>query len=685
VDKLNRAHVKAYFSNYIDQYQDATRGMMGKRGLRYVITDSWEAGTLNWTDGMAEEFEKRRGYSLISWLPALTGHIVKNAKASDHFLWDFRQTIADLTVENHYDQLTTLLHERGMGRYTESHEGDRVLIADGMAIKRTADIPMSATWTPKKVDDDYIKTSYKADVRESASVAHIYGQNLVAAESMTTNGVTGSNAWSWSPESLKPTADMELASGLNRFVIHCSVHQPVFDKIPGLGLGPYGQWFTRNDTWAEEATPWISYLARSSYMLQQGQFVADVAYFYGEDNNITSLFKDRLPDIPPSYNYDFVNSDILLNVLSVNQKRQIVTPSGMSYRLLALDPNARYMSLSVLRKINQLVESGAVVAGEKPLGSPALNDDETEFNTIADRLWANAKGENIVGQGKVYGGHTVAEVLALLQVVPDFEYTKPLSDTELLFVHRKLKNVDIYWVNNRNHRAEDLETSFRVVGKVAERWNPETGAIETVSYSTNKTQTKVSLHLEPNDAQFIVFRKKAAQPVFQQSKPTERELSGISDAWKVCFQPNRGAPAEMVFDKLTSWSENANKGVKYFSGTASYTQTIQASTDWFKSGTQLWLDLGSVKNLAEVIVNGQSLGIVWKAPFCVNVTHALKSGENRLEVKVTNLWVNRLIGDQQADTKTPVAYTTQAFYQANSPLLPSGLLGPVKLIGISTK
>lgn len=685
VDKLNRAHVKAYFSNYLDQYQDATRGMMGKRGLQYMITDSWEAGTLNWTDGMAEEFEKRRGYSLISWLPALTGHLVKSAKASDRFLWDFRQTIADLTVENHYDQLTTLLHERGMGRYTESHEGDRVLIADGMEIKRKADIPMSATWTPITIGGSQIKPVYQADVRESASVAHIYGQNLVAAESMTTNGVRNKDAWGWCPETLKPTADMELACGLNRFVIHCSVHQPVFDKLPGLGLGPYGQWFTRNDTWAEEATPWISYLARSSYMLQQGQFVADVAYYYGEDNNITSLFKDKLPAIPPGYNYDFVNSDILVHVLSVNQKRQIATPSGMSYRLLALDANARYMSLPVLRKINQFVEAGAVVVGEKPLGSPALNDDETEFNAIVNRLWANPKGENTVGQGKVYGGHTVAEVLALLQVVPDFEYTKPQGDTELLFVHRKLEDVDIYWVNNRNHSAEDLETSFRVVGKVAERWNPETGAIEPVSYSTGKNQTRVSLHLEPNDAQFIVFRKKAAQSVFRQTKPTERELFVISDAWKVRFQPNRGAPAEMVFDELTSWSENANQGVKYFSGTASYTQTIQASTDWFKSGTQLWLDLGSVKNLAEVIVNGQSLGIVWKTPFRVNVTKAMKEGDNHIEVKVTNLWVNRLIGDQQADTKTPVTFTTQAFYQANSPLLPSGLLGPVKLMGISVK
>ena len=275
VDKLSAEHCKAYFTEYLDQYKDATGGLMGKKGLQYLITDSWEAGTLNWTDRMIIDFKNRRGYDMLPWLPVLTGHIVESAEASDQFLWDFRKTIADLTAENHYDQLTTLLHERGMGRYTESHESGRALVADGMEIKRTADIPMSATWTPRIVGSNAISTVHKADVRESASVAHIYGQNLVAAESMTAIGTP----WAWSPELLKPTADMELTSGLNRFVIHCSVHQPVNDKIPGLGLGPFGQWFTRNETCAEQAGAWTTYLARNSYILQQGNFVAAVIHF----------------------------------------------------------------------------------------------------------------------------------------------------------------------------------------------------------------------------------------------------------------------------------------------------------------------------------------------------------------------------------------------------------------------
>ncbi len=682
VDKLNKGYVKTYFENYLDQYKDATGGLMGKKGLQYLITDSWEAGSLNWTDSMMVEFKSRRGYDMLPWLPVLTGHIVGSAQASDQFLWDFRKTIADLIAENHYDQLTTILHERGMGRYSESHENCRHMIADGMEVKRTADIPMSATWTPRDVVGNTVgevATHYKGDVRESASVAHIYGQNLVAAESLTAYGGNG-GAWAWSPELLKPTADMELACGLNRFVIHCSVHQPVFDKIPGLSLGPFGQWFTRNETWAEEAGPWMTYLARSSYMLQQGKFVADIAYFYGEDNNITALFLNKLPDIPSNYNYDFVNADIIVNVLSVNEKGQIITPSGMSYGLLALDANSNYMSLPVLRKISAMVKAGAVVVGEKPVGTPSLSDDQAEFKTIVDGLWGTGTGENVFGKGRVYAGQTIAEVLASLKVKPDFEYTKPQSNTELLFVHRKLNDIDIYWVNNRNNRKEDIEATFRVEGKAPEIWHPETGKIEQASYFIADGHTTVPLRMEPNDAVFVVFSKKAALSSLKLAQPVETQLAVLDGTWNVSFEPNRGAPAHIVLDQLTSWSENANPGVKYFSGTGSYTKNIQAPSNWFKNDSQIWLDLGSVKNLAEVEVNGKSLGIVWKTPFRVNVTGVLKQGGNTLEVKVTNLWVNRLIGDQQPNNKEKITYTTRKFYRADSPLLPSGLLGPVTIV-----
>ncbi len=249
VDKLDAQAVKDYFNNYLDQYKDATGGLMGKRGLQYVITDSFEAGGANWTKNLPAEFLKRRGYDLKPWLPVLTGKIVKSTEASEQFLWDFRRTLSDLIAENHYDLLGDMLHERGMGRYSESHESSRAFVGDGMQVKRKADVPMSAMWTPNSfttpgADGKEVANGYKMDIRESASVAHIYGQNLVAAESMTSIG----DAFSFTPEKLKPTADMELACGLNRYVIHTSVHQPLDDKKPGFSLGPFGQYFGRQET-----------------------------------------------------------------------------------------------------------------------------------------------------------------------------------------------------------------------------------------------------------------------------------------------------------------------------------------------------------------------------------------------------------------------------------------------------
>ena len=671
VDKLSAPFVKAYFDKYLDNYKDAVGPLMGKRGLQYVITDSWEAGSENWTDNMMAEFRKRRGYDMHPWLPVLTGRIVESAEASDRFLWDFRKTISDLTSENHYDQLTTLLHARGMGRYSESHEVGRAIIADGMEVKRTADVPMSAMWTNRE------PYNYNSDIRESASVAHIYGQNLVAAESLT----AANGAFTFSPETLKPTADAELAMGLNRFVIHTSVHQPVTERMPGLSLGQFGQWFTRLETWAESAKPWLTYLARSSYMLQQGKFAADVLYYYGEDSNITALFGDAPPDIPAGFDFDFANSDIVLHRLAVNDGR-ITTPSGMSYKLLALDANARHMPLAVLRKIRDLVMAGAVVVGTKPIDSPSLSDDQAEFQKIAGQLWMS-DGEGQVGKGKVFAGETPGQALAAMKVAPDFEYTKPESDTLLLFVHRKLADGDSYWVDNRRNRPENLEATFRVTGKAPELWHAVTGRIEPASYSVADGRTTVPLRLEPNDAVFVVFRKTAGATSRTLPLPVETTVATVEGPWNLSFQPDRGAPAKISLDKLVSWTENGDPGVKYFSGTGTYSRAVQASDDWFKTGAQLWLDLGDVKNLAEVSVNGKPLGIVWKMPFRVDATAAMKPGANTLEVKVTNLWVNRIVGDQQPGVTHKYTFTAMQFYRADSPLLPSGLLGPVRLVRLA--
>lgn len=300
-----------------------------------------------------------------------------------------------------------------MKRYTESHENGRVFVVDGMDVKRMAAIPMSAMWVQTAMAAGSTLNMARADIRESASVAHIYGQNLTAAESLTTVGMS-ENAWSYHPENLKPTADLELANGVNRFVIHTSVHQPLDDKLPGFGLCPIGQWFNRHDTWAEQAKAWTDYLSRSSHMLQQGEFVADVVYYYGEDNNITALFGDKLPDVPKGYEYDFINPHALINLLSVKGGK-LVTPSGMSYPLLVLDDNARKMSLPVLRKIAHLAREGATISGAKPEMVASLNDDPQEFQRLVDEVWGS-------GKTNVHAGKSIQEVLSTLEIKPDFKY-----------------------------------------------------------------------------------------------------------------------------------------------------------------------------------------------------------------------------------------------------------------------
>jgi hypothetical protein len=676
VDKMNRASVKTYFDYYLDKYKDASGGLMGKRGVQYMITDSWEAGVANWTNEMFAEFARRRGYDMHPWLPVLFGYVVESAESSDRFLWDFRKTISDLTGEYHYDQLTSILKDRGMARYSESHENGRAFVAEGMDVKRTAAVPMSAMWAGRGgVNGE--APNYNGDIRESASVAHIYGQNLVAAESFTAAG----GAYTYNPETLKPTADAELAMGLNRFVIHTSVHQPG-TKPPGISLGQFGQWFTRLETWAELAKPWTTYLARSSYMLQQGKFAADVLYYYGEDSNITALFGNTTPSIPSGYDYDFASSDVVLNRVTVKAGR-LTTATGMSYRVLAIDPNAQYMTLPVLRKIRDLVNSGAAIAGPKPVNTPSLSDDQKEFKRIADQLWGTADGEHRVGQGKVFAGQTVAQALSALQVAPDVEYSKPQSDTTLLFVHRRLPDGEVYWVGNRKNRAEMLDVTFRVEGKSPEVWHADTGKTAPASYRIAGGRTTVPLQLEPSDAVFVVFRKAANAPTRVVAKEKETDVAPVDGSWDVAFQPNRGAPAQITLEKLTSWHENTEAGIKYFSGTATYTKTLQASANWFGDGAHLVLDLGSVKNIAEVAVNGKSLGIAWKPPFRVDVTGALKPGPNTLQVKVTNLWVNRVVGDLQPGAGEKYTYTSYPYYRPDSPLLPSGLLGPVKVVRLS--
>ena len=681
VDKLNHEFVKNYMEGYLKMYAETVGAdKMGATGISHLLTDSIEVGPQNWTDNILDEFKTRRGYDARPWLPAMTGVVIGSPADTDRFLWDFRRTVSELIAENHYGAIADVLHAHGMKYYGEALESHRPSLGDDMEMRSKTDIPMGAMWT--WTGNSGPLTSYIADLRGAASVAHIYGQNLVGAESMTSRGP----AWGWSPNSVKKVADLEFALGVNRFEIHESSHQPVADMAPGMTLGPYGLWFNRNDTWAEEAGPWVQYLARCSYLLQQGRFYGDVAYFYGEEGPLTAVFGwEAAKDLPQGYGFDFVNSAVVLHKLTFKDGR-LVTPGGTGYRLLYLGGHSQRMTLPVLKQLLALVKQGAVVVGNKPADSPSLSDDPKQVQAAADELFgkgaAKAGTVRTVGKGKVFVGSSANDALKALHTDEDFAYSR--QDAELMFVHRKLDDGDLYFVDNRKPRAEKLEATFRVEGKTPELWDAATGRTRAVSYKVEGGRTTVPLTLDADGTVFVLFRKAAAATSAVVSEPEPKPVDSLHDAlnqgWKVSFQPGRGASEQIQLDQLRSWSEDERVGVKYFSGTATYTKTLEVSADILKPGAHFWLDLGEVDELAEVAVNGKYLGIAWKTPYRLDVTGALKPGTNQITVAVTNLWVNRLIGDQQSYAARKYTFTDIAPYKADSPLLKSGLLGPVEIL-----
>ena len=353
------------------------------------------------------------------------------------------------------------------------------------------------------------------------------------------------------------------------------------------------------------------------------------------------------------------------------------------------------MTLPVLRQLLSLVTQGAVLLGEPPTDSPSMADDEKEFERVTDRLWgkrpAAGKSMRKVGKGSVYTGMSANEGLAALGVARDWEYTKPEPDSELMFVHRKLDDGDIYFVDNREDRAENVDATFRVEGKAPGLWDPATGVAQPTSYSTTADgRTTVPLHLDPYGTTFVLFRAPTTKTALELPEPRETVIGGLDDAlnrdWSVSFEPGKGIPESIGFHHLISWTDFpiplSDQALKYYSGTATYSKTIEVPADELISGAHLWLDLGDVRELADVKVNGVDLGILWKTPFKVDVTSALMPGTNQLEIRVTNLWVNRMIGDQQPWALKKYAFADFTPYKADSPLLPSGLLGPVHLIAV---
>jgi hypothetical protein len=670
VDKLSREHTEAYIKEYTDPIAKALGPLYGK-SLRSVLIDSWEAGMQNWTDEMLTEFKTRRGYDLTPFLPCLSGRVVGNSEISDRILWDFRRTLADMFAENHYKVLTEYLNRQGIITYGEASGVSLEILEDALLCKKYVDIPMGEFWYRAL----HPELMYYQDVRGAASASHIYGKNIVAAESFTGGGFE-------SPYTLKKIGDYWFAQGINRFVFHTSAHQPL-DTKPGNTM--VGTHINRNITWAESAAPFMTYLARNSFMLQQGKFVADLAYLLDEGAPSTMpIWGTGLNPAPPEgYDYDYINADALINRMSVSSDGRLTLPDGMSYAILVL-PNTRRMTLPVLKKISELVKSGATVIGPAPDRTPGYTgypDSENTLEQIVSDTWGDLDGisrtRRAYGKGKVIWGTPVKTALLMAGIQPDFEYVKPL-DSRVDWIHRSTGEMDFYFIVNSSDNPLETDLRFRVTGKEAEIWDPVTGKIGPAGYSISGNRTTVPVSLTGRQSVFIMFRNKtniasrSVEPIIPLSVVT------LEGPWEISFPPDLGAPAKITLDTLKSWTVNKDEGVKYFSGTALYRKSFEASKSILQPGSTLILDLGKVGDIAEVTVNGTSAGIIWNAPFRANITGLIRKGTNIIEIRVTNEWTNRLAGDMKAAPGKKILNST--LFVRGSLLNESGLLGPVKII-----
>ncbi len=716
VDPLSAEAMDRHFAQTGAKLAEDAGALVGST-VKYVHVDSWEIGDPTWTLKLPDEFSRRRGYDMLPYLPALAGKVVTSADISDRFKLDYRRTIADLIAENYYGRLAQLAHGVGLrlnsqaggagGMYTHN--------IDALQCLGACDIPMGEYWTnfdslnrivvdagvaaPVFQNDRPFPDSNHGSIRQAAIAARIYGRPICHAEAFT--GIK--DDWTEDPYFLKPAADRAFCLGLTRNVLSFSVAQADISAKPGYQWEHVGTHFDRNITWWNSSHAFFTYLARCQYMLTRGTFAADILYFAGEaiPNYVVT---DEKP--VPGYDFDAVNAQVLLTRLDT-ANGMAVLPGGLSYRYLVLpEGGVPWMSAEVLGKIAELVERGMSLVGPRPSTAPGLSDRSgARTRALADTLWGPERaGIRTVGRGRVIWGRTLEDVLRSEGLAPDLEIGGLADPRQVDWIHRRLPDGDAYFIANFSEDELSLEPIFRVAARAPELWDPVTGEIRRLSqYRETGDRTAVPIRLASRQSLFILFRSPGSMSgAASQNFPVAQPVQTLSGPWEVSFDPEWGPSAPVRFDELVDWATHPDEDIRYYSGSATYRKRFDLTP-----GTRRprFLDLGAVKNLAEVRLNGQRLGIVWTAPWRVDISSAVRRSGNRLEIEVTNLWPNRLIGDarlprEQRRTVTNVR-TYDRVLTANTPffricphcterirtgeeraLLPSGLIGPVRLLAV---
>lgn len=661
-DKMSKEHIRTHFDNYLGKIIERIPAE-DRKTFRIVVEDSYETGGQNWTDNMIEAFKEAYGYDPVPYIPALNGTVVGSPDITDRFLWDLRRLVADMVAYEYVAGLREVSHEHGLTTWLENY-GHWGFPGEFLQYGGQSDEIAGEFWSFGDLGD--------IENRAASSCGHIYGKDKVWAESCTCGG----SNFDLYPATMKQRVDRFFTEGINATLLHLYIQQPD-DRMPGINAW-FGNEFNRNNTWFWQLDTFLDYLKRCNYMLQQGRYVADVAYFIGEDT--PKMTGTRNPEIPRGYSYDYVNAEVLMTAHAEDGK--LVLESGMEYSVLVL-PKIETMRPELLAKIQQLVKDGIVLQGPAPRRSPSLEnypEADIQVQNMANQMWQSKIypfAEKVeYGNGFIYPNASLEQILADRGVQPDFTASDPMLP--VLFIHLTTEEGEMYFVSNQTEETISFDANFRVKGMQPELWDPETSEVRYLPQHKDLTGvTSVPMTMAPLESAFVVFREPAKE-IAGDNFPEAQVVTAVDGPWTITFEEGRGGPKKpVVTEKLFDWIESENPQIKYFSGNAIYTAKFNIDK---LPEDQTYIDLGDVMVMAKVRVNGQEAGGVWTTPYQVNVTDLLKEGENTVEVEVVNCWRNRMIGECSMPKKERFTFHTAADINAESELQSSGLLGPVRVV-----
>ena len=664
VDKANKELVQFHYQQFIGAFLKRIPEE-SKSAFKYVIADSYEMGSQNWTDGYKEKFEKQFGYNPKKYLPVFSGRIVGSVEESERFLWDLRRSIADAVAYEYVGGLREASNKDNLKLWLENY-GHWGFPSEFLMYGGQSDLVSGEFWNEGTLGD--------IECKSASSAAHIYGKPLVSAEAFT----AANRTYVRHPTMLKKRGDWSYTEGINHFVLHLYIHQPDDNRVPGVNAW-FSTEFNRHNTWFKKSKAYFDYLRRSQHLLQQGTYAADVCYFIGENTPIMTGVRN--PELPKGYSYDYINAEVILDRLSVKDGK-FVLPDGMSYSLMVLPP-FETMRPELLSKIEALVKEGGKIYGQAPKESPSLQnypESDNQVKALATKMWGSSSEKlKKYGEGYIVDGLELQEALTQLGIHKDVDLS---SDVPVLWTHRTLPDMDIYFITNQSDKAISFSPSFKVKGMKPQLWNAVTGNIRALNeYTEEDGRTIVPIKMEPLQSWFIVFTSSEQNNIskgYQDNFPETETQQILQNPWKVEFKNKEIGPEKTIeFPTLTDWITHHNEKIKYYSGTTVYTSKFNYKKE--VATKEVFIDLGSVGVMASVKINGDDIGTTWIAPFKLNTKDALNEGENTIEIEVVNVWRNRLTGDKTLPESERTTWVNVDGITPKEELIPSGLLGPVTI------